>query len=115
MNSYQEDFIRNLKFYRKQHNISQERLAELCDCATATIGCIESGHQFPSFSLLFKMADALNLCPADFFIRDSSKLQNIDFFNKYSKLIHDLESIPESSRLSIELMISDMSKRYRLK
>ena len=113
MSNYQKDFIQNLKYYRKQNNISQEKLAELCDCATATIGCIESGHQYPSFSLLFKIADALKLCPADLFLRDSSKLQNTENYNKYSKLIHDLEIIPITSRTSIELMISDMSKRYQ--
>ena len=112
MNNFKEDFIQNLKFYRKQKNISQERLAELCGCATATIGCIESGKQFPSFNLLFNIAKALKLNPADFFIRDSSKLKDQDLFYKYSQLLHCLEAIPEISRSSIELMISDMSKNY---
>ena len=112
MNKYKDEFIQNLKFYRKERNFSQERLAELCGCATATIGCIESGKQFPSFSLLFNIAEALKINPADLFIRGSSFMQDKELFYKYSKLIHFLEAIPDPSRSSIELMIADMSKNY---
>ncbi len=73
MNSYQETFIENLKFYRNQKDISQAKLAEMCDCATPTIGCIESARQFPSFELLFKIADALEINPADLFLRNASE------------------------------------------
>ena len=73
MSSYQEIFIENLKFYRSKRNISQSKLAELCGCATPTIGCIESARQFPSFELLFKMADALEINPADLFLRNASE------------------------------------------
>ena len=72
MKSYQETFIENLKFYRRKRNISQAKLAELCDCATPTIGCIESARQYPSFELLFKISDALEISPADLFIRNAS-------------------------------------------
>lgn len=48
-------------------------LAELCECATPTIGCIESARQFPSFELLFKIADALEINPADLFLRNASE------------------------------------------
>lgn len=69
---FQDDFIANLKYYRKIKNISQEMLAELCDCATSTIGCIECGRQTPSFELLVKIAKALKISPADLFLRNAS-------------------------------------------
>lgn len=72
MIDFQEDLIKNLKYYRKQRNISQEQLAEFCDCATSTIGCIECGRQTPSFDLLVKIANALSVNPADLFIRNAS-------------------------------------------
>ncbi|MBR4823967.1 MAG: helix-turn-helix transcriptional regulator [Spirochaetaceae bacterium] len=72
MLNFQEDLITNLKFYRKEKGISQERLAEMCDCATSTIGCIECGRQTPSFELLVKIADALRINPADLFLRNAS-------------------------------------------
>lgn len=73
MNSYQTIFIENLKYYRNKKGISQAKLAELCDCGTGTIGSIESARQNPSFDLLYKMADVLEIHPADLFLRDSSK------------------------------------------
>lgn len=73
MKSYQTVFIKNLKYYREQKGISQAKLAELCDCGTGTIGSIESARQFPSFDLLFRMSDVLEIHPADLFLRDASK------------------------------------------
>ena len=72
MNEFQEDFVENLKFYRKQKGISQEKLAEMCDCATATIGCIEIYRQLPSFEMITKIAAALKVHPADLFLRNAS-------------------------------------------
>ena len=72
MIEFQEDFVENLKFYRKQKGISQEKLAELCDCATATIGCIEIYRQLPSFDMITKIAAALKIHPADLFLRNAS-------------------------------------------
>lgn len=69
---FQEDFILNLKFYRKEKSVSQEKLAEMCDCATSTIGCIECGRQTPSFDLIVKIANALKINPADLFLRNAS-------------------------------------------
>lgn len=76
MIDYQDIFIQNLKFYRKQTHTSQEKLAEKCDCATATIGCIEIGRQAPSFEMIVKIANALEIDPADLFLRDASKNQS---------------------------------------
>ena len=72
MIEFQEDFVENLKFYRKQKGISQEKLAEMCDCATATIGCIEICRQLPSFDMITKIAAALKIHPADLFLRNAS-------------------------------------------
>ena len=69
---FQDDFIANLKFYRKEKGISQEKLAEICDCATGTIGCIECGKTLPSFEMIVKIAAALKIHPADLFLRNAS-------------------------------------------
>lgn len=73
MNSNQMIFIENLKYYRNKKGISQAQLAELCECGTGTIGSIEAARQFPSFDLLFRMADVLGINPADLFLRGASK------------------------------------------
>ena len=69
---FQEEFIMNLKFYRNKRSVSQEKLAESCDCATGTIGCIECGKALPSFEMIAKIAAALNIHPADLFLRNAS-------------------------------------------
>ena len=96
MSSYQEIFIENLKFYRNKKNISQAKLAEMCECATPTIGCIESARQFPSFELLFKISDALEINPADLFLRNASEtvVQMKDILKK--ELIPQIEKFVEN-------------------
>lgn len=76
MNNYKGIFIENLKFYRKQKGITQEKLSEKCECATPTIGNMECGRQLPSFDMIVKIAAALDISPADLFLRDASKSQS---------------------------------------
>ena len=72
MNEFQTIFIQNVKYYRNLRDTSQEQLAEKCSCATGTIGCIECGRQFPSFEMIIKIASALEIHPADLFLRNAS-------------------------------------------
>lgn len=73
MADYLEDFRLNMKYYRECKGISQTQLSILCDCGTGTIGGIESGKAKPSFDMMIKIANALDVNPADLFIRNSSK------------------------------------------
>ena len=93
---YKSEFIQNLKFYRSQRGISQAKLAEKCNVQPGTIGCIESGRQYPSFKLLFEMSDILGIHPADLFMRDSSRHQEQEFSQKYFHLLCDLDSLLKS-------------------
>lgn len=72
VSAIQEEFIKNLKYYRNEKGFSQEKLAESCDCATGTIGCIECGKTMPSFEMIDKIASALQIHPADLFLRNAS-------------------------------------------
>ena len=73
MNSYFDDFRFNIKYYREKLNISQTDLAIASDCGTGTIGGIESGKAKPSFDMIVKIAEGLNVHPADLFKRDVTK------------------------------------------
>ncbi|MBP3743266.1 MAG: helix-turn-helix transcriptional regulator [Treponema sp.] len=53
--------------------MSQLELSGICDCAKSTISGIESRKNFPSFELILKIAYALEIHPADLFLRDASK------------------------------------------
>ncbi len=91
----QEEFIKNLKHYRNEKKISQEKLAELCDCATGTIGCIECGRTLPSFEMIDKIASALGVHPADLFLRNASTTVNNTKSLLKSKLIPQIEDFIE--------------------
>ena len=93
--AFQEDFINNLKFYRKQKSVSQEKLAEACDCATGTIGCIECGKALPSFEMIANIANALEVHPADLFLRNASTTVNNTKNLLRTKLMPQIESFIE--------------------
>ena len=51
----------NVKKYRTSLGITQEKLAELCDCSSQTISGTETGYSFPSSKVLFKLAENLQV------------------------------------------------------
>ena len=72
MHNYLNDFRNNMKYYREKKGISQTQLSIICDCGTGTIGRIESGRAKPSFDMIVKIAEALEINPADLFLRNTS-------------------------------------------
>jgi len=84
MSDIKTDFVDNLIYYRNKKNLSQLELSGICDCAKSTIGNIESRKNFPSFELILKIAYALEVHPADLFLRNaSSAIKDVrDFFEK---------------------------------
>ena len=84
MNKYESDFIANLIYYRELRGYTQSVLAGLCDRTKGNIGVIESGASAPSFEMILKIADALEIHPADLFLRNASKTREEvhDFFEK---------------------------------
>lgn len=75
MDDFFETFRLNIKFYRGERNFSQRDLAIQADCTDGMIGQIEAGRTKPSFDMIVKLANALNVHPADLFLRDASKAQ----------------------------------------
>lgn len=84
MNRFQSDFISNLIYYRELKGYTQSTLAGLCDCSKGNIGGIESGKSAPSFELILKIADALEIHPADLFLRNTS-LKNDKIYSFFEK------------------------------
>ena len=56
-------FISNMKRFRKQKHITQEKLAEMCETDTCYIGQIETFRRFPSIQLIEKISNALEVEP----------------------------------------------------
>ena len=84
MNDYANDFFDNMIYYRTQKGLSQLELSGICDCGKSTISGIESRKHFPSFELILKIAYALEIHPADLFLRNASQSRNNvrEFFEK---------------------------------
>ena len=59
----QDIFVKNMKKYRKQAKLTQEKLAELCDTDYRYIGQIETGRRCPSLEYIERIAAALNIAP----------------------------------------------------
>ena len=102
MNKYQSDFIANLIYYRELKGFTQSTLAAVCDCSKGNIGGIESGKSAPSFELILKIAYALEIHPADLFLRNTSKSQeenNAFFEEKFFPAMKELieSQFPKSS------------------
>ena len=66
--SLQDTFVDNLKRFRKERHLTQEKLAELCNTETSYIGQIEIKKRFPSLTFVEKLAEVLNI-PAYYFYR----------------------------------------------
>ena len=60
-------FIQNLKFYRKQVGLTQEKLAEAIGMSTSYIGDMEARERFPSAETIDKIALALKISPSVLF------------------------------------------------
>ena len=60
-NEIMRKFGANVKKYRNRLKLTQEMLAEKCECSSQTITGTETGYSFPSSKVLFKLAKALNV------------------------------------------------------
>lgn len=113
MNTIFDEFRFNLKHYRELKGWTQSQLAIQANSSNGMIGNIESGKSKPSLDNIIRLAAALDVHPADLFLRDASKNTDREVLSKYSQLLSCLEAIPPEISTSIELMISDLSKKYQ--
>lgn len=67
MNNLKGRFGRRLRAIRRQREMTQERLAEIVGVSTEFISLIERGVHAPSFDNIERLAEALQVDPADFF------------------------------------------------
>ena len=77
----------NIKYYRYQNNLSQERLDELCSLSTRYLTDIERGLHDPTINKIEKIAKALNLEPYELFQnpkRDIDLIKKINSSRQYN-------------------------------
>lgn len=85
-------FIANLKKYRKERNLSQLKLAELCGTSTSYIGEIEIGKKFPSVEMIQRFSEAINIQPHMFFMAETDSYSETNDKEKKEKMIEKLQA-----------------------
>lgn len=58
---------RKLKALRKEHNLSQEKIAEYVDMSREHISCIERGKNLASTETLYRLAEYFKIDIKEFF------------------------------------------------
>lgn len=71
---YQKILGENVRSLRIEQQITQEKLAEICDLHRTYIGAIERGDRNVSLNNIVKIAHALNVTPSDL-LQFESKIQ----------------------------------------
>lgn len=86
MNKIRETFINNLKFYRNQKNISQEKLSYAVGKSIAYINQIENRDSWPQPEMVDKIAVALGISSSALFEeRGCPENQKAVFENTFGK------------------------------
>lgn len=80
--SIRHTFIQNMKYYRKQKSLTQEKLAEAIGMSTSYIGDMEARERFPSPETIDKIAAALGIRPSVLFDESGSPANIKSAFEK---------------------------------
>lgn len=95
---------KNIRKYRREKDIRQDKLAEMADLSTNYIGMIERGEKVPSLETFLKICEALDVS-ADMLLADTN-------YNGYcvkdSILSDKLNTLPENERNKIYEIIDVM-------
>ncbi len=103
-------FGNNVKRYRTRLGLTQEQLAELCNCSAQTISGTETGYSFPSSKVLFKLAESLHIPLMYLFnFGEDSTISNIEEAKNIINLLEDLSL--EQKRLSLNI-IKVIAEKY---
>ena len=90
--SLKEVFINNLKYYRKQKGLTQNELTLLIDRSYNYINSVEQGKLIPSFEVIEKICQVLEIKPETLF-SDNASPDNIKSFSKEKYIEEISESI----------------------
>lgn len=67
-------YIKNLKNYRNEKNISQEKLSELAQISPSFLSDIENGKKWGSFETLVSLANALEIEPYELLLPNAQSV-----------------------------------------
>lgn len=99
-------FGENVKYFRKQKGLSQEKFAELLNVSTNHISVIETGSKFVTYKLLERIIDILEVTPASLFYTLGA--ENFDSMAK-DKISSIIESELSKSISTIKQSIANIN------
>jgi transcriptional regulator with XRE-family HTH domain len=105
MTRFQQLFVRNLRFFRKERGISQLKFSELINISPNYLNAVENGKNFPSPEVIQRITDVLDILPYQLFLEHPLKTENKD--HQY-EFIHELTRIKERFVKEIE----EVLKKY---
>ncbi|MBR1638176.1 MAG: helix-turn-helix transcriptional regulator [Treponema sp.] len=90
MNSIRETFVNNLKYYRNQKGISQEKLSYAVEKSIAYINQIENRDSWPQPEMVDKIAVVLGVPSSALFEeRGCPENKNAQFEDKFGKTLEE--------------------------
>jgi len=96
-------FGKNLKYYRKEKNLSQEQLSENVDITAKHLSEIERGIVFASAGLIEKLAEKLDVPVFAFFLTGNNiYYENIMLTRIEKEIIKSVESVIENIRKGVQ-------------
>ena len=100
---------KNIKFYRKKNQLTQDKLASLIKISAPSLSSIENGNSFPSYGTLIDIIDKLNVRPYQLFISDDKEI-NIEDVELQSFIIEKFKRVDFDNRQIIFTIIDALSK-----
>ncbi|MCH5325017.1 MAG: helix-turn-helix transcriptional regulator [Eubacterium sp.] len=95
---------KNIRKYRLQNNISQEKLAELVDVSPNYIGMLERSDKIPALKTFIKLSEALGVTP-DMLLLDVIK-EKIEIRN--TSILNRMDELPEREQERIYAVIDTL-------
>lgn len=95
-----------IRYYRKQKHLSQEELAELCDCHPTYIGQLERGEKNATLETIAKLSRGLNISLTELL----SDIDTLHFSPENTALdvYHTLMKLPEKDQSKVAAILSEI-------
>jgi len=92
-----------IRRHRLRRKLSQEQLAELCDCSNVYISCVERAEKKPSLEIIISIANALSIS-ADEILSASLEVSHSRMVTRVLELLY------ESTMEEQEILLKSMSQ-----
>lgn len=107
--TFMKKFGEKIKFYRNSAGLTQDKLAEMCNCSAQTISGAEIGYSFPNSDTLFLLSQALNVPIA--YLLNVNENDNLATDELYYNIKNIIQSISKEKRdLLIKLIYCFVDK-----